>query len=72
MVANQPDIKEVLDQFVQLQQELATLQQVNANLQTTVNTLLNAAPVAPAQQQPSVITTTPFALTPATCNQVRW
>ena len=51
MTANQPDIQEVLDQLVQLQQEMATLQQVNSNLQTTVNTLLNAAPAAPAQQE---------------------
>ena len=47
---------------------MATLQQVNANLQTTLNTLLNAAPAAPAQQQPPIVTSTPFALTPATAN----
>ena len=48
MAANQPDIQEVFDQLVWLQQEMATLQQVNANLQTTINTLPNAAPAAPA------------------------
>ena len=47
---------------------MAILQQVNANLQTTINTLLNAAPAAPAQQQPPIVTSTPFALTPATAN----
>ena len=47
---------------------MATLQQVNANLQTIANTLLNAAPAAPAQQQPPIVTSTPFALTPATAN----
>ena len=68
MAANQPNIQAVLDQLVQLQQEMAIPQWVNANLQTTINTLLNAAPVAPAQQQPPIVITTPFALTPATAN----